>query len=339
VEDNTANDCWLRSSTREVVTATTVAILGTRYSDLSIEEGILGPRGVRFVTGEGRTSDEVISLAAGAKVVLAGAHPRFDAGVIERLQCLGIVRLGVGLDSIDLDAAAHAGMWVAYVPDYGTDSVALHTVTMVLASIRRLKEADAVVRAGGWGIGSLRPLHAPEALTVGIIGVGRIGRRVAELLRPLGFALMGHDPDVDVAGLGIGAATSLAEILTASDVVTLHTPGRPDGRPLLAARELDLLRPGTILVNTARGSLIDGSALVEGLARGAPELAALDVFEEEPPRGVFDRFPDRVILSPHMAWYTEESEQDLRRQGAQEALRILEGQPPVNAASRPLSRS
>jgi D-3-phosphoglycerate dehydrogenase / 2-oxoglutarate reductase len=324
---------------RRSTTTITVAVLGTRYADLSIEEAILGPHGVRFACGGGATSEEIVDVAGDAQVVLAGGKPRFDADVIERLTCLGIVRHGVGTDSIDLDAAARAGMWVAYVPDYGTDSVALHAVTLMLACVRRLHEADALVRRGGWGIDSLRPLRAPQSLTAGIVGLGRIGRRVAELLAPFGFLLTGYDPETDVAKLGLRAAASLEDLLAASDVISLHAPGRSDGRPLLGVRELGLLKRGSIVVNTARGSLIDEGALVAGLAREAPALAALDVFASEPPTGVFDEAGDKVILTPHMAWYTEESEIDLRTKAAREALRILEGLPPTNVATRPMDHA
>jgi D-3-phosphoglycerate dehydrogenase / 2-oxoglutarate reductase len=321
------------------VETTTVAMLGTRYPDTSIEETILGPRGVRLVRGEGATSEEIVAVAGGAQVVLTGARPRFDANVIKRLRCLGIVRHGVGVESIDLDEAARAGMWVAYVPDYGTDAVALHAVTLVLAGIRRLLAADALVRRGSWGIDPLRPLHAPTSLTVGVVGLGRIGRRVAELLGPFGFRLLGHDTRVDVTELGLKAAHTLEDLLAASDIVTLHAPGRPNGLPLLGGPELRVMKPGAVVVNTARGSLIDQSALVAGLMRGTPGLAALDVFEQEPPQGAFDEVSDVVILTPHMAWYTEESERDLRIKAAQEALRILDGRPPTNVAARPGGRS
>lgn len=315
---------------------TTVAVLGTRYLDFSVEEAVLGPRGVRLVGGKGATPEEVVAEAAGAAVVLAGGGPRFDAGVIERLTCRGIVRYGVGVESVDLDEAARAGMWVAYVPDYGTGAVALHAVTLLLAALRRLITADAAVKSGAWGIEELRPLHAPQATAVGIIGFGRIGRRVAELLEPFGFTLMAHDAFVDVSSSGLAVrSASLDEIVTTSDAITLHAPGRPDGAPLLGRRELARLKPKVVLVNTARGSLVDQPALVEGLLRGTPAVAALDVFQPEPPGAAFAAVSDRVILTPHMAWYTQESELDLRTKAAHEALRILDGEAPLHAAAHP----
>lgn len=310
---------------------TIVAVLGTRYADLAVEEAVLGPRGVRIVTGDGT---DVAAQAAGAAVVLAGSKPRFDSGVIERLTCRGIVRYGVGVDRIDLEAAARSGIWVASVPDYGTDAVALHAVTLILASLRLLVPADANVKAGGWSLTDLRPLHAPDALTVGIVGAGRIGRRVAELLAPFRFTRLAHDPYTD-AGLDV-RTTSLEELLSASDVVTLHAPALPSDEPLLGRAELSRMKPGAILVNTARGSLVDEHALIEGLARGRPARAALDVFDTEPPEiARFEPVIDKVILTPHMAWYTEESELDLRIKAAHEALRIIEGRAPLHVAARP----
>jgi D-3-phosphoglycerate dehydrogenase len=311
-------------------------VLGTPYVDLSVEEAILAPRGVELVAGGGATPEDVVAQAADADVILTGSAPRFDASVIERLECRGIVRYGVGVETVDLEAAARAGMWVAYVPDYGTDAVALHAVTLLLAAIRRLPAADALVKRGAWGLRELRPLHSPDALTAGIVGFGRIGRRVAELLGPFGFSLSAHDAYVDVSRApGVRSAT-LDEIITSSDAITLHLPARHDGRPLLGAAELARMKPGAVLINTARGSLIDQDALIDGLQRGTPAIAALDVFESEPPAsGVFADVADRVLLTPHMAWYTEESELDLRTKAAHEVVRILQGAAPLHVAARP----
>jgi D-3-phosphoglycerate dehydrogenase / 2-oxoglutarate reductase len=319
-----------------VAEKTSVAILGTRYRDLSVEEAVLGHRGVQLVSGAGASRADVVSEADSAAVILAGSGPRFDAWVIERLSCIGIVRYGVGVESVDLDAAARCGMWVAYVPDYGTDAVATHTVALMLASLRRLIAADRNVKVGRWGIDDLRPLSTPGSLTVGIIGAGRIGRRVAELLSPFGFDVVVHDAYVDVgASLSGVKSASLHDLLAVSDVVTLHVPGLQNDRPLLGPEELDRMKEGAIVVNTARGSLIDQAALVERLRRGSIALAALDVFVNEPPGSVFADVADRTILTPHMAWYTEESEFELRMKAAREALRLLEGNPPLNAAASP----
>jgi D-3-phosphoglycerate dehydrogenase len=313
----------------------TVAILGTRYPDFSVEEEILAPLAVRIVGGAGATADEIAEIAGDAAVILAGSGPRFDAATLERLTCRGIVRNGVGVETVDLAAARRAGIWVARVADYGTEAVAFHAVTLALAGVRRLLEADRRVRAGRWGFAELRPLHLPSALVAGVVGFGRIGRRAAELLLALGFEVLAYDPVAPVGEPRV-RRVALAELLERADVVTLHAPAPEDGSPLLAAPELGAMRPGAVLVNTSRGSLVDEAALVAGLRAGRPGTAALDVYFREPlDPSVFADVSEHVILTPHMAWYTEESEHDLRVKAAQEARRLLEGERPRDVVVEP----
>lgn len=305
-----------------------VAILGTRYADFAIEEQTLAPLGVSLVSGDGGSEEEIVEAAKEAAVVLAGSRPRFDASVLERLTCRGIVRYGVGTDSIDLQAARRYGIAVARVSDYGAEAVAFHAVSMALAQLRRLPEADRTVRSGAWGFAELRPLHEPSRLVAGVVGYGRIGRRTAACMRALGMRVCAYDPNVAIPETESLASGDVLELLRSSDVVLLHTPATEDGSPLLDASALGHMRPGSVLVNTARGSLVDLPALVAGLREGRPARAALDVYPEEPPDpAVFADVGDRVLLTPHMAWYTEESETDMRRKAAAEAARLLSGQP------------
>ncbi len=313
-----------------------VAVMGTRFADFSVEQRVLGD--VQIVSGPGRSRDEILSVAADADVILAGAAPRFDAATIAGLRGRGIVRLGVGVDSVDLDAARQQGIWVAYVPDYGTEAVALHTVTLVLAAMRRLPMAERRIRSGEWGFQPFRPMHLPSASTAGLIGFGRIGRRVGELLTGLGFGtILAADPMLDAATADRCGVTraEVAQVLAESDVVSLHAPPPASG-PLIGGEELAAMKPGAAIVNTARGALIDTAALVTALAAGRPGVAALDVYSPEPPDvSVFSPVADAVILTPHMAWYTVETERDMRLQGAEAALRILEGDAPRHPVVTP----
>lgn len=317
-----------------------MAIVGTRFLDFDVEREVLGD--VELTFGPGHSAAEILEVATGADVILAGAAPVFDAATLQALGSRAIVRLGVGIDGVDLHTARSLGMWVANVPDYGTDAVALHTVTLILASLRRLTQADRNLREGSWGVSGLRPLHLPAALTVGVVGMGRIGRRVAVMLGGIGFErFLVADPMIEQTDLGHGLGdvesrlVELPDLLGAADVVTLHAPP-PTGRYLIGADELGLMREGSILVNTARGALVDTNALITALSAGRPALAALDVFEREPPDvSVFDDVSDRVILTPHMSWYTEESELALRRQAAAEARRILDSEPPLHPVVTP----
>lgn len=304
-----------------------VAILGTRYRDFSIEEEQLSSLDVEIVSGEGGSPETIREVAGEAEVILAGSRPRFDEQVLRALSCRGIVRYGVGTDSVDLEAARRLGISVARVSDYGTEAVAFHAVAMAVAQLRRLVEVDRTVRSGSWGFTELRPLHEPSTLTAGVVGYGRIGRRAAHYLRGLGMRVCAYDAYVDVPTDDQVEAADLGELLAISDVLLLHAPGRPDGSPLVDAGALEKMRPGSVLVNTARGSLVDLTALVDALRRGAPARAALDVYPSEPPDlEVLGDMADRVLLTPHMAWYTEESEADMRRKAAADAARLLRGE-------------
>lgn len=315
----------------------TVAILGTHYADFAIEEAALGHLGVRLVVGTGESADDIVDVAGDADVIMAGSRPRFDASVIERLSCRAIVRYGVGVDSIDLEAAERSGMWVVRVSDYGTEAVAVHAVTLALTATRRLREADASVRAGRWSFADLRPLHLPSTLTAGVVGFGRIGRYTAGLLAGLGFRVLATDPYAEVASdsFRVTAAT-LADLLAECDIVSLHLPGMAGDRPLLDSAALARMKEGSVLVNTARGSLVDTRALAGGMKMDRPRLAALDVFRPEPADlATFDGVADRLILSPHMAWYTRESETDMRTKAAQDAARLVRGELPLDVVVDP----
>lgn len=306
-----------------------VAVLGTRYPDLTIEERVLLPLGAALRRGDGTDRAAILKTARDADVILCGSGPRFDRQTLEQLSVSGIVRYGVGTDSIDLEAARDLGIRVARVSDYGTEAVSLHAVALALAALRRIVQADRALRAGTWGFAELRPLHAPSAMTAGVVGFGRIGRATADRFAGLGLTVLAFDAFVAIQPAPDGKivpADSLEDLLTRADVVSLHVPS--GDAPLLDRTRLALLREGSILVNTARGRLIDEAALVELMLAGRPAIAALDVFATEPPD--LDRFApvaDRVIMTPHMAWYTEESERDLRQKAAEEAARMLLREP------------
>src|ERR687892_513208 len=143
----------LDPTSEEISLTKKVAVLGTRYPDLSIEEGILEPLGAEIVVGDGATPDAIVEQAADAEVILAGSRPRFDAATLERLHARAIVRYGVGTETIDLPAASEMGMWVAYVPDFGTEAVSVHALTLALAARGRVNRAEPRLREGGWGFG------------------------------------------------------------------------------------------------------------------------------------------------------------------------------------------
>ena len=312
-----------------------VAIIGTRYRDFSVEEEILRHLDAEIVAGPGGDPDEIVSLAGDADVILAGSAPRFTAEVLDRLDSAGIVRYGVGTESVDLEAASRNGIWVARVAEYGTDAVALHSLTLGLAAVRRLPEADRSLRAGTWNFADLRPLQLPSALTVGVLGYGRIGRATAKLFAATGFKVLAFDPLGPALDPGVESA-SFDEILSGADLISLHLPGNPDGSPVIGTEQIGSLKSDSVIVNTARGSLIDLDALAAGLAENRPRIAALDVFPKEPvDLAPLEAVIDRVILSPHMAWYTEQSELALRQGAAERAASLIRGERPDDVVAEP----
>ncbi len=308
-----------------------VPVTDATFLNLDPERAVLEPLGATVAPHQCRNEDEVAAATAGARVVLAQFAPvtrRVLAGLAPGAT---VVRYGIGVDNIDLDAARELGVAVANVPDYCIDEVADHTVAMLLMLLRKLPALEAELRGGGWGgIAVARPMPALRRTTVGFLGLGRIGRAVLERLRPFGCSFLAHDPALsaaDAAALGVTLA-DLATVLREADALTLHLPLTAQTRHLLDAERLALMKPSAVVVNTARGGLIDVEALVAALAAGTLGGAALDVFEQEPlPADSPLRGAPRLALTPHMSWYSDEAMGRLQTLAAEEAARALRGEP------------
>jgi phosphoglycerate dehydrogenase-like enzyme len=278
-----------------------------------------------------------LAAASEAAAVLLGVNFDLESDDLRRLpHCRGVVRYGVGVDNVDVEAALALGMTVSNVPDYGIEEVANHTLSLLLFFARRLDLWGEALRAGQWGAALPRVrLRRLSLTTLGIIGAGRIGRAV--LMRAKGFwpKILVHDPwvnTVEIERLG-GMSASLDDVLRASDFLTLHVPSTPETRGMLDRARLSLLKDGAVLVNCSRGDVIDEEALAELLASGKLGGAGLDVFAAEPPAldGIVSQ--RSVWATPHVAYVSVEAVQDLRRKAAEEAGRIVSGEPPLYAVT------
>lgn len=309
----------------------TVAVLGLRVPSLDVEEGVFQGLDVRLTRALGVTPEEVIAAAKDATAILAGSLPRFTPEVLAGLPRLrAIVRFGIGVDNVDLVAAKTRGVRVANVPDYCIPEVATHTAALVLMLARRVPAAVRSVHEGRWDVAAVRPLPECEAETVGLVGFGRIGQGVAARLAAFGFRLLAADPLASperARSLGV-SVVPLETLLAESDIVSLHLPATADTRHVIDRHALARMRPGAYLVNTARGSLVDEAALLEALEAGRIAGAALDVLEAEPPAPDHPlvRHP-RVVVTPHLAWYSERAAIEMRRKAAEEVRRVLRGEP------------
>lgn len=235
-----------------------------------------------------------------------------------------IVRAGIGLDAIDIDAVAARGLALMNLPAYATEDVATHAVALMLAAVRRLKDADQAARSCWADWRSVGQMRSIEESTVGIVGCGRIGRAVIRRLAPFAKSIIVYDPLVASVPRPARRIESLDKLLIASDIVSLHLPLTPETRNLLSTRELGLLRPGAIVVNVARGALVDQVALAAALSSGYLGGAALDVLDPEPPQPSDPIFQaPNTFVTPHIGWYSMSSERRVREEAIDDALSFL----------------
>lgn len=302
------------------------------FPDIDLERDLFGRHGIDLAVGQCRTEDEVIRAAQGCCGILLQYAPITER-VVASLPGLGIVsRLGAGFDTIDTAACERHGVWVANSPDYGVGEVATHALGLALAVVRNLVayHRDITTR-GQWHYLSSGPLRRTRELTLGIVGLGRIGKRMAQISRDVFKRVVAYDPyliDGDFP-VFVERVPTLEALAGAADVVSLHTPLNAETRGMIGDRFFAALRNGSYVVNTARGGVVDVDALLRALDTGILAGAGLDVLPVEP---LADSSPlrnhSRVVLTPHAAFYSQESERELRRKAAQNlATWIATGRP------------
>jgi len=280
----------------------------------------------------------VIEAAAGADALVVDAGTQVSAEVFEALDSLAVVaRAGTGVDNIDIAAAERYGVPVVNVPDYATDEVATHALALLLACLRRVPAYDRSVRGGDWDWTVGRPIDRLAGGTVGVVGFGAIGRRFARKLDGFDVDVLAYDPYVEageMADRGVGKV-SFEQLFGESDAVSVHAPLTSETRGMVDAEALAATPDNAILVNTARGPIVDEGALEAALRSGDLGAAGLDVREREPPDSTLTDL-GTVVSTPHAAWYSERSRGELNRTVAADIARVLRGdQPdhPVDAES------
>jgi D-3-phosphoglycerate dehydrogenase / 2-oxoglutarate reductase len=316
-----------------------VVITDCDHGDVDPERAVLDGHDVELRALACRTPEEVAAHAGGADVLINQYVP-ITAAVLDALpRCRLVVRYGVGVDNVDLEAATERGVWVANVPDYGRDEVADHTLALAMALLRGVVALDRSVRDGAWDLDPARPLRRLATLTWGVVGCGAIGTAVARRAAGLGMRVLGHDLPTVRSQAPI-ERVPLEKLLEEADLVSLHAALTPDTHHLVGAAALARMRPTAHLVNTARGGLVEETALLAALDAGALAGAALDVLEHEPPDELgwrLARHP-RVVATPHAAWYSEEAFHTLKSEVAREALRVLGGGAPRSPVNTPAAR-
>lgn len=281
-----------------------------------------------------RSSGDMAALVAGADGAIVSTDP-FDAEVFAHARDLRVIaRVGVGLDSIDMEAATRAGVVVTTTKGANESTAADHTLALILAAVRRIPEQDASTRRGDWLRTGPHVAWDLDGATVGLVGFGAIGQRVAQRLLAFGVAVLAADPVAPSGPLsGVVEHVTLDDLLRRSDIVSLHAPLSANSKRLIGAPELALMARHAILVNTARGGLVDEEALVDALEGGRLRAAALDVFAEEPPQSERLRRLGNVVMTPHVAGVSERSVSEMTRRACRSVADVLRGRVPADVVN------
>ena len=314
--------------------AAKILIPDYKWPTLNIEREVLEPAGAELVVAPDGEEATLVELARGCTGVMTCWAETTRTVIEAALPDLRVIaRYGIGLDNIDVAFATQAGIPVANVPTYCVVDVAEHTLAYILSLSRKLARFNQRTRDGAWDIQEGAPLRRLRGRRLGVVGFGNIGRQVAALASAFGMEICVSDPAlVPESARDAGAELlPLESLLETADFVCLHVPLTPGTESLIDAAALQRMKPTAFLVNTARGGLIDEDALLEALEEGQIAGAGLDVRRQEPPEPD-DRLlhHDKVFHSPHAAFYSTESLEELQRQTAWEVRRVLEGQELAN---------
>ncbi len=309
-----------------------VAVTDHPFPDLEPTGEVLAPLGVEIRMSVSVAAADVLAVAEQADAVI-NTYAQLPAEVINRFErCRIIARTGIGIDTVDLAAATAKGIVVTNVPEYCEDEVSDHAMALMLALARNVTRGNTLVHGGSWDLAAVKPIYRVRGRTVGLVGFGKIARLVAAKAQPFGLTVLAFDPYVDLAdaaALGV-ELVSFEELLARSDFVSVHAPLTPATRNLIGAEALAMMRPEAVVINTARGGLVDVAALADALDRGAIAGAGLDVLPDEPPAADLALYGrSNVILTPHTAFYSEESVLDLQVKAAQQVALVLSGRDPV----------
>ena len=305
-----------------------VVITDCDHPSVEIEKEILSEINPEFILAYCHTEDEVIEAAKDADGIINQYAP-ITRRVIESLKrCKVIARYGVGVDNIDVEAATEHKIIVANVPDYCIDEVSTHAMALVLACARGITLLNSKIKDKKWDFTLAKPLFRTRGKTLGLFGLGRIARMVAQKALGFGFKIIAYDPYVSKVNKGINLV-KFSQLLSDSDFISIHSPLTDKTRHSFGENELKAMKKTAYLINTARGSIIDEKALYKALIKRWIAGAALDVMEKEPPDwGISLLKLGNLIITPHISFYSEESYIELKTKVAESVLSVLKGELP-----------
>jgi len=320
----------------------TVAVTDHLFPSMDDEARMFREMDTELAIGQCKGEDEVIALCRNADAVL-NTYARMTPRVIESLErCKVIVRFGIGYDNVDVEAATRCGVMVANTTEYCIDEVADQAMAMLLACGRGLFPAARIARDGTWDLAKMPVLRRLRGQTLGLVGIGQIGKAVAARAHGFGLKVLASDPYVDeAAARELGAEpVDLDTLLSASDYVSVHVPLMPATEGMMNAAVFAKMKPTAFLINVARGRIVNQAELVRAVEQENVAGAGLDVLEQEPcaPGDAIANL-DNVILTPHSAWYSEEARADMRRRAVGQVVSVLNGELPYSLINREVVHS
>jgi D-3-phosphoglycerate dehydrogenase len=309
-----------------------IAVSDSVFPNLNPAREVLSRIGAELLLAEGPTPEAIMQVARNADAVLV-TYAKVTAEMIGQMtRCRIIARFGIGVDNVDIPEATKAGIVVTRVPDYCIDEVSDHTMALLLALARKIPFANSRAHAGQWEMTAVVPIYRLRGSVLGLVGFGRIPQLVAPKAKAFGLKVISYDPLVPRETMNRAGVESVgfSELVSVSDHISIHAPLVPETDHLFNASVFCRMKPTAYLINTARGPIVDEQALAQALDGGHLAGAALDVLSCEPPSAspLFGR--DNVILTPHMSFYSAESLIDLQRKAAEEVVRVLAGEVPLN---------
>jgi D-3-phosphoglycerate dehydrogenase / 2-oxoglutarate reductase len=309
-----------------------IAVSDSVFPNLNPAREVLSRVDAELLLAEAPTSESIMQVARNADAVLV-TYAKVTAEMIGQMtRCRIIARFGIGVDNVDIPAATKAGIVVTRVPDYCIDEVSDHTMALLLALARKIPFANSRAHAGHWEMPAVVPIYRLRGSVLGLVGFGRIPQLVAPKAKAFGLKVISYDPLVSRETMNRAGVEKVefSELVSVSDHISIHAPLVPETDHLFNASVFCRMKPTAYLINTARGPIVDEQALALALDRGHLAGAALDVLSHEPPSAspLFGR--ENVILTPHMSFYSVESLIDLQRKAAEEVVRVLSGDAPLN---------
>ena len=310
-------------------------VIDYEFESLENERRMVTAAGGEFEAYKCKTDEEVIKVAKDAEILLVQYYEMTEKIIAELNKCKLIIRYGIGVNNVDLKAATAKGIYIANIPDFAIEEVADHTFALIMMLLRKLPTVMTSIRQGRWDFNIVRPIKRIKGQTIGLIGFGRIPRLLVEKMKGFGFNVLVYDPYAADDGINDVEFVDLDGLIRQSDIVSLHAPLTKDTKHMFNKETFFKMKDTAYLINTSRGALICEQDLIEAVEKNIIAGAAIDVTEVEPlSKDSKLRQLDNVIVTPHMAWYSEEALKTLQVRAAEYASMFINGEIPSSVINR-----